>query len=185
MGAGIGSITLSCIILAIGLWEAFVGVKGQINVIELPGFHQMEFKNAGLYAGVYQHTGQGPMPVAALSKLDVRVLSKTNDEEIPVVVNTTGQTFSRLGQQGMLLFNFVIQNPGAYTLSGVFTGESPASALPVVLFSQSLQNIKPTLVVGGLFFVLFLGLGIMTLVKLNQWAPPLRGAPLPKEGRRQ
>ncbi|MCB4756546.1 MAG: hypothetical protein LHV69_05885 [Elusimicrobia bacterium] len=176
IGFGVGFILIGCLIGLMSLWEAFVGVRGEIKVVDLPGFHELKFKNPGLYAGLYQHRSKAPLPVNALEKLDVHLMTKDTYEEIPVI--PVNQTFTRLGMPMMILFNFVIQNPGGYSLSGVYAGDVEGPTVPVVLVSQTVRNIKPTLIVGGLFFVLFLGLGIFVLVKVKEWAPtPSRTAP--------
>src|SRR4051812_34161185 len=113
IGAGVASIIVSLVIFGLSLWEGFGG-GGKVRLVELPGFHEVELETAGLYAGIYQHRGAGPIPVKELSQMDVRIMSKGDYEEIPVLMNTAGQTYDRFGLRGMPLFNFVVQKPGAY-----------------------------------------------------------------------
>lgn len=170
VAAGIASIVVSLLILGFCLFESF-GRGLDIKAVEVPGFHELKLNNAGLYAGVYQHRGAGPLPVAELSKLDVHILSKDDYQEVPVFTNTTGQTISQLGQQGMPLFNFVIERPGEYTLSAVYQDDVKGPVVQVLVFPPTVRNIKQTLIVGGASFLVFLGLGIFILVRLNRWAP--------------
>ncbi len=160
VGAGIAFLVLAVVILGLGLWEGFVGAGASVHRLEMPGFQELDLQEPGLYAGVYQHTGTEPMPSAALSKMSVKVFAKDGFQEVPVAMNTTGQTFSRLGQQGMVLFNFGINTPGVYTLSGLYLDGTPGPTVPVILVSQGVQNTKPTLIVSGFFFLFFMILGI-------------------------
>ncbi len=169
----IGSIVLSVVILSLAMWESFSGGGDRFFSVELPGFHEVELKTPGLYAGLYQHQGSTPIPVAELLKMEVRLLSKDTYEQIPVLMNTTGQTFQQLGVQGMALFNFVIQQPGAYTLSGVYPGEEGGPTISVLVLSQAVQDVKQTMIVGLVFFALFLAGGIWVLINLKNWAPKL------------
>ena len=171
LASGISLIILSIIVLGFSLWEAFGGSSGRFRVIEVPGFHQLDLKEGGLYAGVYQHRSNQPMPVKALSQIQVRIMYKPTYDEIPVVTNTAGVTFNRLGIQGMPLFNFAIQEPGTYTLSADYAGDAKGPIIPVTIMAQSAANAKQTLIVGGAFFALFLILGILILTRLNKWAP--------------
>lgn len=168
--AGIVFIVLSVVILSLSLYESFLG-GGKVRLVELPGFHELKLDTPGLYAGVYQHRKAGPLPLKELTQMDVRVMSKDDYQEVPVLMNSSGQTFNRLGVQGLPLFNFVIERAGVYTLSGVYTGDSKGPTASILLFPQTVQNIKQTLIVGGGFFILFLALGIFLLIKRNQWAP--------------
>jgi hypothetical protein len=163
-GAGIGFIVLAVVILGLGLWEGFIGAGANLHRLELPGFHELELKEPGLYAGIYQHQGPGPIPAAALAKLSVKVFTKDGFREIPVALNTAGETFARMGQQGMLLFNFAISEPGLYTISGLYL-EAVGPTVPVLLISQGVRNTKPTLIVSGFFFLFFMILGIWMVRK--------------------
>lgn len=171
VGTGIAFIVLGVVILSLGLWEAFVGIRGKVNVVHVPGFQELTLDAAGLYAGVYQHRGAGQIPAQSLAKLDVRILSKSDYREVQVLMNTTGQTFTRFGQHGMLLFNFMIDEPGEYTMSAIYPEGREGPVVPVYLFAQAAQNIKQTLVVAVVFFAVFLTLGIVILVKKDTWAP--------------
>lgn len=171
LGIGVGFVGLAVVMLGLSLWEAFGGFSGKIRMVELPGFHELDLENPGLYAGIYQHRSRKPLPVKALSSMDVRIMAKDSYEEVPVLMNNTGQTISRFGIEVMPLFNFVVQQPGAYTMSAVYLGDQQGPKVPVTIVAQAAANIKQTLIVGASFFVLFLGLGILILVKLDQWAP--------------
>ena len=168
--AGIGSIAVSFLVLGFSLYEGFLGA-GNMRMLQLPGFHELQLDSPGLYGGVYQHRGAGPMPIKELTQMDVRVMSKDDYEEIPVLMNSTGQTFDRFGMHGLPLFNFAISRPGAYTLSGVYAGGATGPDIRVLLAAQSAGNIKQTLFVGVAFFVFFLGIGVFALVKLKQGSP--------------
>src|ERR1700753_287296 len=117
LGLGISSIVVGVVVACLSVYEAFLS-GGNIQMVQLPGFHELKLNEPGLYAGIYQHRGQGPIPVKELSQLDVRLMSKTDYQEVPVLMNVTGQTFSRFGLRGMPLFSFVIEQPGPYALSG-------------------------------------------------------------------
>lgn len=170
MSAGIGLIVIAVAAAAVSLWEAFGG-GGRVQMVEVPGFHELKLDTPGLYAGVYQHRGNRPLPAQALSELDIRIMSKGDYQEIPVLVNTVGQTFERFGLKGMPVFNFVIDSPGIYTMSAVYKGENKGPTVPVFVIPQAVQNIKQTLIVGVACFILFLSTGIYLLLKLKQWAP--------------
>lgn len=165
LGAGITFMVLSVLVLGLGLWEALVGIGANVHHLELPGFHELELKEPGIYAGIYQHQGAGAIPAAALSKMSVKVFAKENFQEIPVVSNKSGGTFSRLGQQGMLLFNFMLHEPGRYTLSGLYLEADPGPTVPVILVNQGVRSTKPTLVVTVFFFLFFMTLGIWMVRK--------------------
>jgi len=167
---GTSLIIVSVLILGLCLWDIAGGLKGQFFSFDLPGFQMLDLKNTGLYAGVYQHRGPGPIPAEELIKMQVRIFSEGSYEEVPVMMNTTGQTFQQLGVKGMPLFNFIVQKPGRYTLSGVYPDGVNGRTVPVLLMAQSAQNIKGTLIAGFIFFVLFLGVGIWVLVKAKTWA---------------
>ena len=55
VGIGITMIAVAVIILGMGLWEAFISVKGQVREVKLPGFHEVTLDAPGLFAVVYQH----------------------------------------------------------------------------------------------------------------------------------
>jgi len=171
IGIGITFIVLSVVILATSAWEGFGGLGKKFQIINLPGFHELQLKEAGLYGGVYQHRGTQPMPARQLMNMDVRILSKDTYESIPVMMNTTGQTFNRLGVRGMPLFNFLIQRPGAYTLSAIYLEGTSGPTVPIMVFPQAAQNVKQTIIVGSVFFALFLVLGIIILVNVKKWVP--------------
>ncbi len=167
IGLGIISIVASVLILGFSLYEGLLN-GGRIRVLELPGFHELKLDTAGLYAGVYQHRGNGPLPLKELTQMDVRVMSKEDYEEVPVMMNTTGQAFHQFGLRGLPLFNFAIQTPGTYTLSGVYTAGENGPKVSVLLFPQAAQNVKQTLFVGITSFLFFLILGVGMLVKTSK-----------------
>ena len=171
IGSGITLIVLACVIAVMGVVETVGSLRGNFNMVELPGFHEIELKEPGLYGGIYQHRSSGPMPIQALTQLDVRIMDKVTYEQIPVVMNTTGQTFQQMGMKGMPVFNFIVHKPGWYNVSAIFRGDATGPTIPVMIFAQAAQNVKQTVIVAGLFFVLFLTMGILMLVKLNRWAP--------------
>lgn len=170
-GAGVFFLSLAFVLLGFGTWEAFGGFTKNIHTLGLPGFHEIDLAKPGVHIGFYQHRGTGPIPVDALSRLDVRLMSKTNYEEIPVLMNSGGQVFRRLGQEGMVLFSFAVERAGAYTLSGVYADAEPGPDVTVVVFPQGAHHVLPTLVVTVLFFLIFGGLGVLIFLKLNKWAP--------------
>jgi hypothetical protein len=169
VGIGTAFIALSIIMLGISLWEAF-GSAARFRVIRVPGFHELKLDKAGAYVGLYQHRGTTPLPVRELSRLDVRVMSKGDFQEIPVLMNNSGQSFNRMGMQGMPVFNFVAPRAGVYTLSAAYLEESGGPTVSIMVFHQGVQDIKQTLAVGGLFFVLFITLGIWVIVKSADWS---------------
>jgi len=160
-------ILLSFLLLGAAIWEGVKGVKDNYFNISLPGFHELDLKSPGLYAGVYQQQGKAPLPFDVLTNLEIRIFEKGSYAEVPVNLNRVGQTFDRLGQAGMLVFNFIIQNPGQYTLSGFYLGDEDKEVqpIPIIIFAQAAQDIKQTLVVGIGFFILFLVMGIVMCVK--------------------
>ncbi len=170
IGIGVTSIVASLFVLGLCAYEAFFNGE-RVKMIELPGFHELKLESAGLYAGVYQHRGTGRMPVKQLTQMDVRVMSKDDYEDVPVAMNTAGQTFDQFGMRGLPLFNFAVRNPGTYTLSGVYANGVTGPAVRILLVSQSAGNIKQTLFVGVAFFIFFLALGIVVLVKLDRFLP--------------
>jgi len=170
IACGVICILLSVVILGASLWEAFGGIQNKFHSVTLPGFHDLELKDRGLYGGVYQHRGTGPLPIKQIVNLDVRIIHKDSYQEIGVLMNTTGQVFDRMGVRGIPVFNFAVEHPGSYSISGIYrNGEGPT--LPIMIFSQAAQNIKQTLTVGIFSFVMFLSLGIVVLVKVKKWAP--------------
>ena len=169
IGIGTAFIVLAIIMLGMALWEGF-GSAARFRVIRVPGFHELTLDKAGAYVGLYQHRGTGPLPVQALSKLDVRVMSKGDFQDVPVLMNTTGQSFNRMGMQGMPVFNFVIPRSGVYTLSAAYLEEAGGPTVSIMVFHQGVQDIKQTLAVGGMFFVLFLALGVWVLAKSSEWS---------------
>lgn len=171
IGLGVSFIIVSIVILGLSVFEGFGGLSGKFLSMRVPGFQEMDLKSPGLYAGIYQHRSSAPMPSQALSKLEVRVMSKDSYEEVPVVMNTAGQTASQFGFQVMPLFNFIAPRAGAYTISAVYPGAEEGPTVPIVIVSQSAQNTKQTLIAGIGFFALFLTIGIIILVKLNRWFP--------------
>ena len=169
IGAGVALIVAGVALLGMAGWEAFGGLGRKFVQVTLPGFHELDLSEGGLYAGVVQPSGTGALPARELAKMDVRLFSKADYSEVPVLVNTSGQVIERLGVQGMTLFNFVAPRPGLYTLSGVYVGEEGGPAARVLLFPQSVQNVKQTLIVGALFFVLLVGLGVYLLIMAPRW----------------
>ncbi|MCG3205632.1 MAG: hypothetical protein KCHDKBKB_02354 [Elusimicrobia bacterium] len=170
MTCGITAIVVSFVVLGVGLYEGLTG-GGRMKTLQLPGFQEVQLETPGLYAGVYRHRSTKEIPIKALTQLDVRVLSKEDYEEIPVLMNSGGQTFNRMGFQGMPLFNFAIARAGAYTISGVYSGGVEGPSVEILLIPQSAGNIKQTLVVTLGFFLFFLGLGIVILLRLDHLAP--------------
>jgi hypothetical protein len=170
MSLGIGLIVVSVVVLGLSLWEAF-GKGGQISLVKIPGFHELTLEEPGLYAGVYQHRGQGPIPAQQLSQLDVKILSKDDYEEVPVVMNTQALTFDKLGVKGMPVFNFVINKAGSYTMSALYLGQEAGPKATLMIIPQTVQNLKQTMVVGIGLFVAFLAGGILILLKMDRWAP--------------
>lgn len=171
IGTGAALIVLAVVIAAASLWESFGGAAARLQRLTVPGFQQVELGEAGLYGAVYQHRGPGPMPAAALARLDVRIMSKTTYEDVPVLMNRTGQTFDRFGVRGMPVFNFVAQAPGVYTVTATYPRDVEGPDATLMLISQAAQNVRQTLTVGAIFFVVFLALGIVILVRLDRWAP--------------
>jgi hypothetical protein len=171
IGLGVASILTGVVVSALSVYEIFLN-GGDIHTVQLPGFHEVKLNNAGLYAGVYQHRGRGPIPVKELSQLDVRVMSKDDYQDIPVLMNETGQTFDRFGVRGMPLFSFVIEQPGTYALSG-FSKEAgdKTPSINVMIVPQTAQNAKQTLIVGAACLVFFIGLGIFVLMHVKTWSP--------------
>ena len=170
IGVAIACMVTSFAVLGFGLFESFFG-GGNIHSLRLPGFQEVKLNSAGLYAGVYQHRGTTPVPVKALSSLDIRVMSKNDYEAVPVLMNNSGQTFERMGFQGYPLFNFQISEPGAYTVSGVSTGDAGTQNFQILLIPQSAGNIRQNLIVSVTFFLFFLGMGTLMLFRLDRWAP--------------
>lgn len=171
IAAGVGLILLSIVVLSLSLWESFFK-SGHIQLITVPGFQQLQLDTPGLYVGLYQHQGPGPIPIKQLSELDVRILSKTDYESIPVVMNTQGQTFERLGMRGMPVFNFFVETPGAYTMSAILKEDDVKQEYPIMIIPQSTQNIKQNLIVGVAFFIFFLASGIFILIRIKRWCSP-------------
>ncbi len=170
IGAGITSIILSFVVLGFSIYEGMLG-GGRVRMIDLPGFHELDLDSAGLYAGIYQHRSSAPFPLKELSQMDVRVMSKEDYEEVPVLMNSSGQIINRLGIQGMPLFNFMVPRSGAYTLSGVYAGGTTGPNVNILLVPQTAGNIKQTLIVGASFFIFFMTLGVLIFVKLERLAP--------------
>jgi hypothetical protein len=155
----IASFVLAVAIATAAVWDGFFKLGQQAQIIEAPGFHVLDLETPGVYAGVYQHRGNGPMPVEDLSRLDVHVMSKETYQEVPVMMNKSGQILSKFGTQGMVVFNFLTDKPGFYTLSAVYSGaEGPP--LSLVLLPQAVENLRPMLAAGGVFFLIFVGLGV-------------------------
>jgi len=173
LSTGLVFIVLACVVGVMSLYEAFFGWRGNMIVVEVPGFQELKLKTPGHYVGLYQHRQTSPIPVEALSKIEIHILSKDTYQEVPVAVNTTGQVVERMGMKAMPLFNFVIETPGDYTMSALYPSEGAGPAVPILIFSQSVGNIKPTLIVGGIFFVVFLGIGIFILVHLKKENPAI------------
>jgi len=169
IGLGAGLIAISVLILGLAIWDIASSISGQYFALDLPGFQELKLKSPGLYAAVYQHHGNTPIPAEALSKMQVRIFSEETYENIPVMMNTTGQTFQQMGLKGMPLFNFIIQKEGRFTLSGVYPDGINGPTVSVVLMSQATQNIKGAIFAGLLFFILFLGTGIWVLVRTKHW----------------
>lgn len=175
IGIGVSLIVVAVLVLGLSLWEAFGG-SARMKTIRLPGFQEVELDAPGLYAGIYQHTGKGAIPAKEISQMSVRIFEKGSYEEVPVLMNTTGQVFQRFGMTGMPVFNFMAPRPGTYDISAVYANGQSGPAISVLLFAQSVQNVKQTLIVGVSFFVFFLALGILLLVNLNRWAPNTKAA---------
>ncbi len=169
LGIGVAFVALSFVMAGASLWEAFGGAAN-VRVIRVPGFHELKLDEAGLYVGVYQQTGTAAIPARELSQLDVRVMAKDEYEEVPVLMNTSGQAVSRMGFRGMPVFNFVAPKAGDYTLSAVYVQGMTGPNVPIMVFHQGVIDVKQTLIVGALFFALFLCLGIWVLVKSTTWA---------------
>jgi len=169
VGVGTAFIVLAIIMLAMSLWEGF-GSAARFRVIRVPGFHELKLDKPGAYVGLYQHRGTAPLPVQALSRLDVRVMSKGDFQEIPVLMNNTGQFFNRMGMQGMPVFNFVAPQAGVYTLSAAYLEEAGGPTVSLIVFHQGVQDIKGTLIAGGLFFLLFISLGVWVLARSSEWS---------------
>jgi hypothetical protein len=169
IGIGTAAVVLAFVMLGMSLWETFGGAA-KMRVIRVPGFHELKLSQSGLYVGVYQHTGQGPIPVNELSRLDVRIMSKDQYEEVPVLMNTAGQSVSRMGFRGMPVFSFVAPHAGDYTLSAVYLEGMTGPNVSLLVFHQETIDVKQTLIVGALFFVFFLVLGIWVLAKSEKWS---------------
>ena len=172
---GVAALAVAVVILGLSLWESLGGV-GRVRSVTLPGFHRLALREPGLYAGFYQHRGPGAIPAATLSKLNVRILSKDDFEEVPVLMNSDGQVVERFGVQGMPLFNFVVRQPGDYTLSAVYDDVENGPSVPVFIFPQSVQNARTTLVVGFAFFALFIAIGVVVLRRSRASTPSQRGS---------
>ncbi len=156
---GISCLVFGVIIVGAGAWDTFFRVGRQTQVVEAPGFHVLDLETPGVYAGIYQHRGDGPIPVEALSRLDVRLSAKETYQEVPVMMNKSAQVFSQLGVRAVLVCNFLIEKPGFYTLSATYTGDN-GPAVSLLLVPQSAQSVRPMLAGGALFFLIFTGLGI-------------------------
>lgn len=169
VGIGAAFLVLGVVTLGLALWEAFGGAS-KVRVVDVPGFHELKLDEAGAYVGLYQHRGATPIPHRELARLDVRVMSKGDYQEVPVLMNSGGQYFSRMGMQGMPVFNFVAPRAGTYTLSAVYLDETPGPNVSILVFNQAVQNIKQTLAVGALCFLFFAAVGVWIIVKSRAWA---------------
>lgn len=158
-------ILLSFVMLGVGVWEGINSVRKNYFQIQLPGFHELELDSAGLYAGVYQYQGSVPVPRDVLSQLEIRIFSKGDFQEVPVYSTPVGQPVTRLGQSVVPVFSFAVDRPGGYTMSGFYMGEGEVNPIPIIIFAQAARNIKQTLVVAGVFFLIFLILGIYMCIK--------------------
>lgn len=167
---GITALTVAFVILGLSLWESFGGL-GRVREVTLPGFHRLPLRDPGLYAGFYQHRSTGPVPASQLARMNVRVLSR-EFEEVPVLMNTTAQVVDRFGVQGMPLFNFVVREAGDYTLSGAYVGADSGPDVPVLIIPQAVQNVRATLAVGLLFFLLFVAIAVLVLRRAARASPP-------------
>lgn len=165
VGGAVASFVIAALVAAVTLWDVFFSRGRQVQFVDTPGFHVLDLETTGLYAGIYRHTGSGPIPVEPLSRLDIRVTSKETYEEIPVLMNQAGQTFGRLGMRGMVLFNFLVDKPGFYTLSALYAGDTDGPKTKLMLVPQSAANVGPTLLAGTVFFCIFVGLGIFLILK--------------------
>jgi hypothetical protein len=171
IGPGVASIAIGVLVLGMSLYETFLS-GSKIRSVSLPGFHEVTLEEPGMYAGVYQHQGQGALPVSTLMRMDVRLMSKDDYQEVPVSMNMTGQTFNRLGVQGMPVFSFVVDRAGSYALSAFSKeGSDKTPPINVMIVPQTAQNAKQTLFVGAACLVFFVGLGIFILFHTRTWSP--------------
>lgn len=161
---GTASLVLAGAVLTVSLWDAFFRMGSKALVLDVPGFHVLDLDTPGVYAGIYQHRGSGAIPVEQLSQLSIHVISKDTYEEIPVLMNSTGQTVTRMGFEGMVVFNFLIDKPGFYTLSALSSGAASSGPLSLLLLPQSLDPRSP-LLAGAFFTLVFAGLGGWALWK--------------------
>ncbi len=168
LGIGTGSIILSLAILSVGLWEGLSGAGQNIKTFEVPGFQELDLESPGLYAGVYQHQGNEVMPAEALSQLDVRIISKDTYQDVPVLMNSSGQTIGRLGLSGMILFNVLIEKPGFYSFSALYKEGKTGPTVPILFLSQSVQTFQTTVLVSLFFFLVFFSLGLYIVLRARK-----------------
>jgi len=169
IAAGVLLIFFSVIILGMGIWEGFSSVRENVHLVTIPGIHEINFKSAGQYVGLYQHQGRGPVPIKFLKGMEYRLLSKDGYKEIPLSINKNADIIGKFGQEAVLLFNFVIEEAGEYSFSAFnLTEEQGFPELPVVIFGQGAQGLKQSIIIGALFFVLFLVLGIVVLIQAKK-----------------
>jgi hypothetical protein len=173
-GLGTGLIILSVVILGAALWEG-LGAGRTVRTLDIPGFHELDLDTPGLYAGIYQHQGDEPLPVQALSNLDIRILSKDSYRDVPVLMNSSGQTFSRMGMKGMILFNVLIEQPGFYSMSALYKDQISGPNITVLFIAEAAKTLQMTVLVGIFFFLVFLGLGIFTLIRAKRIKSPVGG----------
>ncbi len=184
IGVGVVFIFLSVLILGLGIWEGYSSVRQNVHMITVPGFHSLKLKSAGPYMGIYQHSGRGAVPIKLLTGMEYRLISKDGTREVPVNGNRTGDIMMRGGREAMIALNFILEEAGEYTFSAFNLGEEKAvSEIPLILFGQGAQGFKQSFVIGFLFFVLLLTLGIFLLLqakKLN----PIKSEGSPPHGNR-
>ncbi len=175
IAAGVILIVFSVFILGLGLWESIGSVKQNVQIMPIPGFQHMKFASAGPYVGLYQHTGKGAVPIKILSGMEYRLISQDGTRELPVTTNKNGDIITRFGQEAVMAMSFVVDEAGDYTMSAFYLGtEKEVPEMSLTLFGQGAQGLKQTIVIAGIFSVLFLVLGIYILV----WSRKIGVAPL-------
>jgi hypothetical protein len=167
------------IILSVALGQALRTTLRGFLPISLPGANALTLKKAGLYIGVYQHTGTTAIPVRELSEMKISVSDTETGSFLPLQRGLGAQVFMAGGKSGAVLFQFEAPASGKYLLDAAYpSGTGPA--VSAFLIHESLQNNRSDIAVGIILCVVFAGFGIYTLVRTRKLARRLEAALSPQ-----
>jgi hypothetical protein len=157
------------LILSVALGTVLHTATRGVKRLRFPGTEALALVKTGVYFGVYQPAKDADISVEELGRLAFTLSRTETGRYLPVESAPGGQALLAGGGRGALLFRFEAPEAGEYLLDAVY----PAGAGPtadVYLIHESVQNNRSDIAAGVVVCLLFVGFGVLVLVRTRRAA---------------